>query len=70
MLNKNLFVAAKLHLGQLPQGQPGRARRADAMQRPDGRRLRQLQQQPRMRGGVPQEISADWISWMHRERRS
>jgi succinate dehydrogenase / fumarate reductase iron-sulfur subunit len=65
----SLFVAAKLaHLAQLPQGQPERARRAAAMQ---------AQMAAEGFGGCssnleceavcPQQISAGWISWMHRE---
>jgi succinate dehydrogenase / fumarate reductase iron-sulfur subunit len=67
----SLFVAAKLaHLAQLPQGQPERQRRARAMQQ---------QMVDEGFGGCsshleceavcPQQISADWISWMHREVR-
>jgi succinate dehydrogenase / fumarate reductase iron-sulfur subunit len=67
----SLFVAAKLaHLAQLPQGQPERARRAAAMQ---------AQMAAEGFGGCssnleceavcPQQISAHWISWMHREGR-
>ncbi|MEX1317335.1 MAG: succinate dehydrogenase/fumarate reductase iron-sulfur subunit [Synechococcaceae cyanobacterium] len=67
----SLFVAAKLaHLAQLPQGQPERRRRARAMQE---------QMVAEGFGGCssnleceavcPQQISADWISWMRREGR-
>ena len=65
----SLFVAAKLaHLGQLPQGQPERAQRARAMQE----RLQQegfgsCSSHLECEAVCPQEISADWISWMHRE---
>ncbi len=65
----SLFVAAKLaHLAQLPQGQPEREHRAML-----------LQEQMREQGFgscssnlecemvCPKQISADWISWMHRE---
>lgn len=66
----SLFVAAKLaHLGQLPQGQPERRQRAEALQR-------QMEQEGfgscsghlECEAACPKEISADWISWMHRER--
>jgi succinate dehydrogenase / fumarate reductase iron-sulfur subunit len=63
----SLFVAAKLaHLAQLPQGQPERYRRAASMQ---------VQMVAEGFGGCsshleceavcPQQISADWIGWMH-----
>ena len=65
----SLFVAAKLaHLAQLPQGQPERERRAML-----------LQEQMREEGFGScssnlecemvclKQISADWVSWMHRE---
>lgn len=67
----SLFVAAKLaHLGQLPQGQPERAQRARAMQQ----QMRQegfgsCSSHLECEAVCPQEISADWISWMHREAR-
>jgi succinate dehydrogenase / fumarate reductase iron-sulfur subunit len=66
----SLFVAAKLaHFGQLPQGQPERRQRAEALQR-------QMMQEGfgscsshlECEAACPKEISADWISWMHRER--
>ena len=67
----SLFVAAKLaHLGQLPQGQPERAARANAMQkqmRTEG--FGSCSSNLECEAVCPQEISADWISWMHRERR-
>ena len=52
----SLFVAAKLaHLGQLPQGQPERRHRSQGDADPDDcGGLRQLQQQPGMRGRLPQ----------------
>lgn len=66
----SLFVAAKLaHLGQLPQGQPERRQRAEALQRQMelegfGRCSSHLE----CEAACPKGISADWISWMHRER--
>jgi succinate dehydrogenase / fumarate reductase iron-sulfur subunit len=66
----SLFVAAKLaHLGQLPQGQPERRQRADAL-------WRQMEREGfggcgshlECEAACPKGISADWISWMHRER--
>ena len=67
----SLFVAAKLaHLGQLPQGQPERALRARAMQDQmvvEG--FGSCSSSLECEAVCPQEISADWISWMHRERR-
>ena len=67
----SLFVAAKLaHLGQLPQGQPERASRARAMQHQmvvEG--FGSCSSSLECEAVCPQEISADWISWMHRERR-
>ena len=67
----SLFVAAKLaHLAQLPQGQPERSDRAQAMQA-------EMEQQGfgscsnnlECEAVCPKQISADWISWMHREGR-
>ena len=67
----SLFVAAKLaHLAQLPQGQPERSHRAQAMQA-------EMEQQGfgscsnnlECEAVCPKQISADWISWMHREGR-
>ncbi len=67
----SLFVAAKLaHLAQLPQGQPERGHRARAMQA-------EMEQQGfgscsnnlECEAVCPKQISADWISWMHREGR-
>jgi succinate dehydrogenase / fumarate reductase iron-sulfur subunit len=67
----SLFVAAKLaHLAQLPQGQPERGRRARAMQermRAEG--FGSCSSNLECEAVCPQEISADWISWMHREGR-
>ena len=67
----SLFVAAKLaHLGQLPQGQPERASRADAMQRQmEAEGFGSCSSNLECEAVCPQEISADWISWMHREKR-
>lgn len=66
----SLFVAAKLaHLGQLPQGQPERSKRAKAMQqRMDEEGFGSCSSHLECEAVCPQEISADWISWMHRER--
>ena len=67
----SLFTAAKLaHLAQLPQGQPERSRRLAAM-------LARMQAEGfggcgghlECEAACPQEISADWISWMQRQRR-
>lgn len=68
----SLFVAAKLaHLGQLPQGQPERAARANAMQNQmTAEGFGSCSSNLECEAVCPQEISADWISWMHRERRS
>ncbi|MGB1622901.1 MAG: 4Fe-4S dicluster domain-containing protein, partial [Synechococcus sp.] len=68
----SLFVAAKLaHLGQLPQGQPERAQRARAMQeRMHEEGFGSCSSHLECEAVCPQEISADWISWMHRERRN
>ena len=67
----SLFVAAKLaHLGQLPQGQPERATRARSMQEQmifEG--FGSCSSNLECEAVCPQEISADWISWMHRENR-
>ena len=66
----SLFVAAKLaHLGQLPQGQPERGKRARAMQeRMQREGFGSCSSNLECEAVCPQEISADWISWMHRER--
>ena len=66
----SLFVAAKLaHLGQLPQGQPERGKRARAMQeRMQQEGFGSCSSNLECEAVCPQEISADWISWMHRER--
>ena len=68
----SLFVAAKLaHLAQLPQGQPERAKRAGEMQkRMEQEGFGSCSSNLECEAVCPQEISADWISWMHREQRS
>jgi succinate dehydrogenase / fumarate reductase iron-sulfur subunit len=65
----SLFLAAKLaHLAQLPQGQPERARRAGAMQAAMAAEgFGGCSSQLECEAVCPQQISADWISWMHRE---
>ena len=67
----SLFVAAKLaHLGQLPQGQPERPSRAKAMQDQmvtEG--FGSCSSNLECEAVCPQEISADWISWMNHEKR-
>ena len=66
----SLFVAAKLaHLAQLPQGQPERAKRAGGMQkRMEQEGFGSCSSNLECEAVCPQEISADWISWMHREK--
>jgi succinate dehydrogenase / fumarate reductase iron-sulfur subunit len=66
----SLFVAAKLaHLGQLPQGQPERSTRARTMQiRMEEEGFGSCSSNLECEAVCPQEISADWISWMHREK--
>ena len=66
----SLFVAAKLaHLGQLPQGQPERAKRAKAMkERMEKEGFGSCSSNLECEAVCPQEISADWISWMHKEK--
>ena len=68
----SLFVAAKLaHLGQLPQGQPERASRARALQdQMSAEGFGSCSSNLECEAVCPQEISADWISWMHAESRS
>ncbi|MEB3331901.1 MAG: succinate dehydrogenase/fumarate reductase iron-sulfur subunit [Synechococcaceae cyanobacterium] len=65
----SLFTAAKLaHLGQLPQGQPERARRTAAMQaRMESEGFGGCSSHLECEASCPKQISADWISWMHRE---
>ncbi len=67
----SLFVAAKLaHLGQLPQGQPERASRTQAMQdQMTAEGFGSCSSNLECEAVCPQEISADWISWMNREKR-
>ncbi len=67
----SLFVAAKLaHLGQLPQGQPERARRAAALQdQMLAEGFGSCSSHLECEAVCPQQISADWISWMHGEAR-
>jgi len=67
----SLFVAAKLaHLGQLPQGQPERSRRARAMvARMEAEGFGGCSSHLECEAACPQQISADWISWMQRELR-
>ena len=67
----SLFVAAKLaHLGQLPQGQPERASRARALpEQMSAEGFGSCSSNLECEAVCPQEISADWISWMHRESR-
>ncbi|MFM7237502.1 MAG: succinate dehydrogenase/fumarate reductase iron-sulfur subunit [Cyanobium sp.] len=66
----SLFVAAKLaHLGQLPQGQPERRKRAEALQRQmELEGFGSCSSHLECEAACPKEISADWISWMKRER--
>ncbi|MEB3260887.1 MAG: succinate dehydrogenase/fumarate reductase iron-sulfur subunit [Cyanobacteriota bacterium] len=66
----SLFVAAKLaHLGQLPQGQPERRQRADALQEQMAREgFGHCGNHLECEAACPKGISADWISWMRRER--
>ena len=65
----SLFVAAKLaHLGQLPQGQPERARRNKALQQQMAAEgFGSCSNQLECEAVCPKQISADWISWMRRE---
>jgi succinate dehydrogenase / fumarate reductase iron-sulfur subunit len=67
----SLFVAAKLaHLGQLPQGQPERLRRARALQeRMAGEGFGACSNHLECEAACPKGIRADWISWMRRESR-
>ena len=65
----SLFTAAKVaHLAQLPQGQPERRQRAQAMVE----RMRQegfgsCSSHLECEASCPQGIGADWISWLQRE---
>ncbi|CAE20308.1 succinate dehydrogenase/fumarate reductase, iron-sulfur binding [Prochlorococcus marinus str. MIT 9313] len=67
----SLFVAAKLaHLAQLPQGQPERNRRAKRLQeRMSEEGFGSCSSNLECEAVCPKQISADWISWMHREAR-
>ncbi|MEB3261978.1 MAG: succinate dehydrogenase/fumarate reductase iron-sulfur subunit, partial [Cyanobacteriota bacterium] len=67
----SLFVAAKLaHLAQLPQGQPERRRRAEAMQaQMAAEGFGSCSSNLECEAVCPKLISADWISWMQRESR-
>jgi len=67
----SLFTAAKLaHLGQLPQGQPERRSRAQAMQAAmEAEGFGQCSSNLECEAVCPKEISADWISWMNGEAR-
>ena len=65
----SLFTAAKLaHLGQLPQGQPERRSRAQAMRAAmEAEGFGQCSSNLECEAVCPKEISADWISWMNGE---
>jgi len=65
----SLFVAAKLaHLAQLPQGQPERQKRTRAMQEAmQAEGFGSCSSNLECEAVCPKQISADWISWMHRE---
>lgn len=67
----SLFVAAKLaHLAQLPQGQPERQQRARALQAQMSEEgFGSCSSHLNCEAVCPKQISADWISWMHREQR-
>jgi len=64
-----LFVAAKVsQLGLLPQGQPERPHRARAMQaQMVNEGFGSCSSNLECEAACPKQISADWISWMHRE---
>ena len=65
-----LFTSAKIaQLGLLPQGQPERARRARAMtQRMEAEGFGGCSANLECEAVCPKQISADWISWLNRER--
>ena len=65
----SLFMAAKLaHLAHLPQGQPERHRRLQALQaRHQQEGFGACSSHLECEAVCPKEISADWISWMGRE---
>lgn len=67
----SLFVGAKLaHLAQLPQGQPERSRRTLAMHgRMEAEGFGSCSSNLECEAACPKEVSADWISWLQRERR-
>ena len=67
----SLFVAAKAaHLALLPQGQPERHSRARAMAwQMDAEGFGGCSSHLECEAVCPKEISADWISWLQRERR-
>jgi len=67
----SLFTAAKLaHLAQLPQGQPERSRRLVAMlTRMQAEGFGSCSGHLECEAACPQQISADWISWLQRQRR-
>ncbi len=67
----SLFTAAKLaHLALLPQGQPERPRRVAAMvAQMEAEGFGSCSSHLECEATCPQQISADWISWMQRERR-
>ena len=67
----SLFVAAKAaHLGQLPQGQPERARRARTMvDQMEAEGFGSCSNNLECEAVCPKRISADWISWLNKERR-
>lgn len=59
------------HPRQFPQGQPERASRTRALQKQmTAEGFCSCSSNLRVRGRLPQEISAEWISWMHAESRS
>jgi len=66
----SLFTAAKLaHLALLPQGQPERSQRLAAMlERMEQEGFGDCSSHLECQAACPQQISADWISWMQRER--
>ncbi len=67
----SLFTAAKIaHLGQLPQGQLSRLKRAQAMNKQmfiEG--FGSCSNNLDCEASCPKEISANWISWMNNEVR-
>ena len=67
----SLFTAAKLaHLAQLPQGQPERSRRVQAMRSAmEAEGFGECSGHLECEAACPQGIAADWISWLQREAR-